>query len=331
MTPVKAIENAAAIRIGRECARALLIAGLAACYGLLAGCLFAGTRGQQQRIADDYRLAQTNGGQRAIFANFTVAGEIASLDDARFSQKAAELGFWRPLDAVATTHPGVYFLGPFDANRVPVLFVHGMNGSPANFSYLVQHVDRTRFQPWVYSYPSGAQLEAVADHLDHTIRQLQARQHFGPMAIVAHSMGGLIARGFILRHAKNAPADAIPLLVTISTPWEGHAAAERVPPAVNIWRDIVPGSVYLTSLFSTQLPATTRYYLLFTFNRKTVSFGPSSDRTVSVASQLSAHAQEEAVRVVGFDDTHDGVLRNPDVAALLNQVLAATFPGPQLQ
>ncbi|HEU4624528.1 MAG TPA: alpha/beta fold hydrolase [Steroidobacteraceae bacterium] len=318
---MKWIENAPGFRKRRECARALLIGLFAACYCLLAGCLFASTRSQQQRIADDYRRAQSDGGKRSVFAGLTVAGEIVSLDDARFSRKAAELGFWRPLDSVATTHPGIYFLAPFDAARVPVLFVHGMNGTPADFEYLVQHLDRSRFQAWVYSYPSGAKLEAIADHLDHTIRELHARWHFGPIAIVAHSMGGLVARGFILRHAHTAPADSMPLLVTISTPWEGHPAAERVPPMVNIWRDMVPGSVYLTSLFTAQLPPTTRYYLFFTF----------SDRTVTVASQLSAAAQEEAVRVIGFDDTHAGVLRDPQTAVLLNQLLSATFPGPQLQ
>lgn len=310
------MENGACNRRRPERARALLIGALASCYCLLTGCLFAGTRGQQQRIAEDYRLAQTAGGRRAVFADLTVAGEIASLDDPRFSEKVADLGFWRPLDYASRTHPGVYFLGAFDPTRVPVLFVHGMNGSPANFSYLISHLDRSRFQPWVYSYPSGAQLDAIADHLDHTIRQLQLRQQFGQMAIVAHSMGGLVARGFILRHAKSASAEPIPLLVTISTPWEGHEAAERVPRVVNIWRDIVPGSVYLTSLFSAQLPANTHHYLLFTFN----------DRSVTVASQLAAPAQDEAVRVVGFDDTHAGVLRNPNVAALLNHLLAETFP-----
>ncbi|HVY80460.1 MAG TPA: alpha/beta fold hydrolase [Steroidobacteraceae bacterium] len=315
---MKWIENAPEFRKRRACARALLIGLYASCYCLVAGCLFASTRSQQQRIADDYQRAQSDGGRRAVFAGLTVAGEIVSLDDARFSRKAGALGFWRPLDSVETTHPGVYFLAPFDAARVPVLFVHGMNGTPADFQYLVQHLDRSRFQAWVYSYPSGAKLEAIADHLDHTIRELQARHHFGPMAIVAHSMGGLVARGFILRHARTAPADSIPLLVTISTPWEGHAAAERVPPLVNIWRDMVPGSVYLTSLFTAQLPTTTHYYLFFT----------SSDRTVPVESQLSVAAQEEAVRVIGFDDTHAGVLRDPEAAVLLNRLLAATFLPP---
>jgi pimeloyl-ACP methyl ester carboxylesterase len=322
---VNPVEHASGFRGKRASAGALLMAVLIPCGYLLAACQFTSAREQQQRITDDYRLAQADGRRPAAFAKLTVAGEIASLQDPRFSTAAAVRGLWRPLDAAATSPPGVYFLAPFDATRVPVLFVHGMGGSPANFVYLIDQLDRSRFQPWVYSYPSGAPLDVVVDHLEHTIGLLQSRQHFKAMAIVAHSMGGLVARGFILRHARTAPTEAIPLFVTISTPWDGHTAAEHVPSVVNLWRDIVPGSEYLTSLFATRLPATTRHYLFFTFNRKTSSFGASNDHTVTVASQLATVAQQEAVRIVGFDDTHEGVLRNADVALMLDHLLAETF------
>jgi hypothetical protein len=168
----------------------------------------------------------------------------------------------------------------------------------------------------------------VVDHLEHTVQQLHRSEDFGQMAIVAHSIGGLLARGFILRHARSAPTETIPLLVTISTPWEGHAAAERAPPVVEAWQDIAPGSDYLRSLFGAQLPPTTRHYLLFTFNRKASWFGASGDHTVTVASQLATQAQREAVRVVGFDDTHTGVLLDSDVASLLNRLLDQAFPAP---
>ena len=326
---VKSVGHAARVRNRRGAAGALLVAALAPCCCVLASCLFTGAREQQQRITDDYQLAQADGRRPAVFANLTVAGEITSLQDARFSDKAAERGLWRHLDSIATTPPGVYFLAPFDATRIPVLFVHGMSGSPANFAYLIERLDRSRFQPWVYSYPSGAQLDVVADHLELTIEQLQARQHFEAMAVVAHSMGGLIARDFILRHAKTAPAAAVRLFVTISTPWDGHAAAERVPSVINLWQDIVPGSDYLNRLFAAPLPATTRHYLLFTFNRKAASFGVSNDHTVTVASQLRDVAQREAVRVIGFDDTHEGVLRNAEVALLLDRLLAEAFVAPR--
>jgi hypothetical protein len=46
---------------------------------------------------------------------------------------------------------------------------------------------------------------------------------------------------------------------------------------------------------------------------------------VSVASQLAVPAQSNAVRIYGFDDSHVGVLQNPEVSKLLNDLLARSF------
>ncbi len=318
-----------------------------ACALLLGSCRVAGNLGPPQQIGAAFATegpAQTafrdaSGGpvrwqshsfvvDEAVAREPTALGEVTSLDDVRFSEKSAGTGLWRPQEFARITHPGVYFLQPYDLTKMPVLFVHGINGSPANFTYLVNRLDRTRFQPWVYSYPSGEQLGAIADHLNDTMDELQRRYRFGPFAVVAHSMGGLVSRGFILRRARVPGNDAIPLFISISTPWDGHSAAEigsKYVPEVKVWRDLVPGSDYLKSLFAAPLPAQTRYYLLFTFNRKKGSFGTSGDHTVTVASQLSAPAQQEAVRLIGYDDTHSGVLRDAAVSSRLNQLLDDTF------
>lgn len=233
---------------------------------------------------------------------------------------------------VRESPPGVYALDPVDESRIPVLFVHGINDSPARFSYLIEHLDRMRFQPWMYSYPSDVHLAAVADDLQETMLKMRRLYRFHSIAIVGHSMGGLVARGFILRNERKASVDDIPLFVSISTPWEGHAAAALgarfAPDVPDVWHDIAPGSEYLRSLFEAPLPERTRHYLLFTFHRRNGSFGASGDHTVTVASQLADPAQREAARVYGFDDTHVGVLRNPELASLLNQLLNEAFPSP---
>ena len=108
----------------------------------------------------------------------TAFGEIATLSDARFADEVAEDGLWRPFDFLFKGRPGIYFLEPYDARKTPVLFVHGINGSPANFGTLIERLDRQRFQPWVYYYPSGAALDAVADHLTQTLRTLQVEHRF---------------------------------------------------------------------------------------------------------------------------------------------------------
>jgi pimeloyl-ACP methyl ester carboxylesterase len=150
-------------------------------------------------------------------------------------------------------------------------------------------------------------------------------RHFG---VVGHSMGGLVARGFILRYERLARVTDVPLFVSISTPWGGHSAAslgKRFARQVDVWRDLVPGSRYLRDLFTTSLPQATRYYLLFTFNRNKASLGTSDDHTVTVASQLVLRAQDEAVRTIGYDDTHAGVLFDANVANLLDALLDEAF------
>jgi len=150
--------------------------------------------------------------------------------------------------------------------------------------------------------------------------------------VVAHSMGGLVSRGFILRHADSSRSSRIPLYVTISTPWGGHKAAESgvktAPVVVDVWQDMVPGSKYQQSVFARPLPSGMQHHMLFTYQRKTSSFGESDDQGVSVASQLAVPAQSNALRLYGFDDTHIGVLSNPDVSRLVNDLLDRSFPRP---
>jgi pimeloyl-ACP methyl ester carboxylesterase len=264
----------------------------------------------------------------------TAVGEVVSLDDPRFSTEHAGQGLWRPFDFLLEAHPGVYFLEPYSSQKTPVLFVHGANGTPTDFRYLIEQLDRSRFQPWVYYYPSGAHLGMVADHLDQTVKRLQLQYDVKRLLLVAHSMGGLVSRGFLLRNqTKNQRVD-IPLFVSISTPWGGMpSAAEGVkhaPTVVRAWYDLAPGSAYLRELFyrdpdrttrHRSLPQGTNHYLLFGFQRNNRSFGESDDHTVSVVSQLYPPAQQDAARLYGFDATHESILKRPEVSSLVNRLL----------
>jgi hypothetical protein len=56
-----------------------------------------------------------------------------------------------------------------------------------------------------------------------------------------------------------------------------------------------------------------------------MSPGRSGDQVVSVASQLRYPAQAEASRLYGFDVSHIGILENPEVAALLQELLTSSL------
>ena len=243
-------------------------------------------------------------------------GVVVSLDEESFSPAAASAGVWHPLKSMARSSPGIYFLEPYDPQRMPVLFVHGYAGSPRDFSYLTSKLDRTRFQAWVYNYPSGLRLPLLAEHLDTSLAQLQLRYRFGCLSIVAHSMGGLVVRGFLQRNVQAAQPECIPLFASISTPWEGSRAARWAPDIVSTWQDIAYGSHYLQSLFSAPLPQSTRYLLMFT----------RDDHTVPIASQLGATAPWEAAEVIGYDATHVGVLHDAAASAGLLGFLEQAAP-----
>jgi pimeloyl-ACP methyl ester carboxylesterase len=253
----------------------------------------------------------------------TAVGEIASLADPRFDESVAEDGLWRPFDFLFTGHPGIYFLGAYDGTKVPVLFVHGINGTPANFRTLIERMDKGRFQPWVYYYPSGAALPGVADHLTQTMRKLELQYGFKRFVVVAHSMGGLVSRGFLQRYRASGGKAEIPLFVSIATPWDGHKAAElgvkTAPAVVRVWIDMAPGSEYLKSIYEND-PGVP-HHLFFTYRQGGVSLGEANDGTVTVASQLRAAAQQGAVRVEGFNEGHMSVLESPALAARLNGLL----------
>jgi pimeloyl-ACP methyl ester carboxylesterase len=244
----------------------------------------------------------------------TAVGEIADLSDPRFDQALAEDGLWRPFDFLFKGHPGIYFLGAYDRTKIPVLFVHGINGSPQNFRTLIEGLDRRRFQPWVYYYPSGAALPNVASHLTQTMRQLQVRYGFSSFAVVAHSMGGLVSRGFLQRYREGGGAASVPLFVSIATPWDGHKAAEwgaKAPiGSARVFTDMAPNSTYIQSLYGRD-PGVP-HYLLYT----------SNDGTVTKESQLRDAAQKGAASVEGFHETHMGVLEAAAVSARLNELLA---------
>ena len=199
-------------------------------------------------------------------------GTIVSLDDPRFSAENGRFGMWEPVEFMFTVGAGIYFLEECDASRTPILFVHGIGGYPTEFKYLVGKLDRRRFQPWFAYYPSGLDLDRVADGFARWMQVLQVRCGFRRLVVVAHSMGGLVARAFIERVAGDHAAptiNGIDTFVSISTPWGGHTAAalgvEHAPEVVPAWRDLVPGCPFLESLMGHPLPPGVRYYLFFGF------------------------------------------------------------------
>ena len=247
---------------------------------------------------------------------------IVTLEDQRFDREFAAMGLWEPLKFSLEVGPGLYLLEPYDEGKIPIVFVHGVNGTPRDWAELIEGLDRTRYQPWFLSYASGLPLEAHADYLFDALTQLHLLFDFNSMYLVAHSMGGLVSQAFLERY-RESRADYLKLFVTLSTPWNGHEAAQRgvdnAPVIVPAWRDMAPGSVLLGTLRRSALPAGLPYYLLFGYGGSGGLFSSeANDGTVTLASQLQPAAQARARRITGFDADHVGILSDRAAAQLLN-------------
>jgi pimeloyl-ACP methyl ester carboxylesterase len=254
-------------------------------------------------------------------------GEVVAIDDPRFSPAAARVGLWRPVEFLVDVGAGIYFLEPYDPNRTPVLFVHGALGNPRNFSALIASLDHSRFQAWVAYYPSAVRLDVVGQALGRWLQALEVEYGFHRLGLVAHSMGGLVARSYLAGdpYGLGGTIDALSF-VSIATPWQGHAAAAlgvaRAPVPAPSWFDLAPDSPFLNRLLASPLPPYAVHDLYFAYGGSRRS-RTANDGVVTVASQLDLRMQDQARRVVGFDAQHAAVLDDPAVADELRHSLAS--------
>jgi pimeloyl-ACP methyl ester carboxylesterase len=259
-------------------------------------------------------------------------GQVVTLDDPRFDPKKASGAVWAPLQAVRTTGVGVFFLQPYDPKRIPVLFVHGIGGVPKDFSVMIERLDKKRYQPWVFHYPTGFRLESPAAALTDSLPRLREQLGFKTVYVVAHSMGGLVAlRAILDLRANPKHRDMVGLYLSAAAPYQGHSAVKwglrLTPEPVPSWVDLEPGSAFLETL-RRPLPAHVPFYLFFSFRRGNNPLLPmSSDSVVPVESQLPLWAQREAVRAWGFDCDHMGVLTEDGPVSVFLEILDRVTAG----
>jgi pimeloyl-ACP methyl ester carboxylesterase len=101
---------------------------------------------------------------------------------------------------------GLYMMRPYEAGKIPVVFVHGLFSSPRAWMQTINELRNSpeldaRFQYWVFLYPTGLPIPASAARLRDSL--VDARESLDPahkdpaldrMVLIGHSMGGVLSK-----------------------------------------------------------------------------------------------------------------------------------------
>jgi len=256
-----------------------------------------------------------------------------SLDDEFFDPKYGTMGLYNPADLMAHTQGFVFGLEAYDEKKTSVLFVHGISGTPRDWKFIVEGMDRSRFQPFFFYYPSGLHLDKLGSVLAQTIASIDKveKQKEPRFVLVAHSMGGLISLAAINKLAAERMPASLKMYCSIATPYGGDESARKwidnAPFVVASWRDIAAPNEFLTEVTSKPFPKQLPFYLYFSYSDTSkFKLGESSDGTVTLRSQLVPSLQTAATKVLGFNETHEGILNSKETRASFLKLLDAITP-----
>jgi pimeloyl-ACP methyl ester carboxylesterase len=266
---------------------------------------------------------------------FFPKGSIRDLNDPLFDLDTAALGMYEPA-AFLEKAPTMFYALEEESYKSPVVFVHGIGGSAREFASIVARLDRNLYKPWFFYYPSGNDLDQLAEIFYEIFLSGNAVSgSVRPVIIVAHSMGGLVVREAMNKYRGTESENPVDLLITIASPLGGHPGAamgeEHGPLVVPSWRDLNPDGAFIKRLYRKPLPAEVSHHLLYTYgNPETLKFGENSDGVVPLSSQLHPVAQDQAAEQFGFNSSHTGVLQDEEaIQHIVQSISRMKSPYPE--
>ena len=156
--------------------------------------------------AFDPAVVKSSYGPHPIAANYTATLAVLYSHARKVAESAAASFFRSDNPRFAT---GIYLIHPYDPNKVPILFIHGLISSPISWQNLTNDLCSDpkileHYQPWFFLYPTG---QPVLESAAQLREDLQATQRlFDPhgtatashhVVVIAHSMGGLLAHTLV--------------------------------------------------------------------------------------------------------------------------------------
>ncbi len=270
---------------------------------------------------------------------FFPSGTVRSLDDPIFDAGFSTLGMYDPASFLEHAPTMFYALEEDLGYKIPVVFVHGIAGSARQFETFVKRLDRSRYKPWFFHYPSGGDLGQLAELFYQIFLSGKLYKSIGmPMIIVAHSMGGLVVREAINRYEGRPDENQVHLFVTLASPFGGDPAAIAAEKhgliVLPSWRDLNPENPFIGNLYRKPLPDFVHHELIYAYqDPRAIKVGENSDGVVALTSQLHAKAQLQASSQIGFDNGHADILESEEAVAYIQSrmnTVKNVFPPAQL-
>ena len=113
------------------------------------------------------------------------------------------LGAFRPASFAWET--GLYLVQPFDPNRIPIVFVHGLLSTPYIWTDVINKLQmdpvlREKYQCRVYAYPTGYPVAYSSYEFRNWLAKFE-QSHRLPRGylVISHSLGGLLAQMQVTR------------------------------------------------------------------------------------------------------------------------------------
>ncbi|MEZ8190035.1 esterase/lipase family protein [Vibrio sp. 1F279] len=244
-------------------------------------------------------------------------GTVVSLTDPPFKRENAKLGMWQPVTFFFEGNAGLYFLSEYDPTKIPILFVHGINATALDFAPLIEKIDQSKYQIWVFNYPSGLSLILSSKGLNNLLHTIVTEYKIQQLHVVAHSMGGLIVANSVRQCQIGQLCNFVSSITTISSPFGGVASAkqgvEYSPIVMPAWVDLNPDGKFIAELFGSKTKNHTPHFLAFGYNSGELFNTNSNDGVIDLSSQLSRPAQLNADQILGYDENHLSILDNDDL------------------
>ncbi|MBL7490097.1 alpha/beta fold hydrolase [Frankia sp. AgB1.9] len=204
------------------------------------------------------------------------------------------------------------------AAGMPILLVHGLVDNRSIFARLQRtlrrrgfgHVETVNLPLYAIDVPTAARMLAV------TVTEICGRTGYQQVHVVAHSLGGLVARYYVQRLAGD---ERVHTLVTLGTPHGGTRLAHLVPRVVpyRLVASLRPGSPLLTELAEPASSCGTRF----------LSIGGGLDSVVRPESAALNHPDLVGLNVTVPGLGHHSLPFNGDVAHGIAAALA-DLDGP---